>query len=101
MAAEVVVVVVVVFVVVIENGSITGDVESGPSDCDTESNNREVKTSSIHASIAMVSIVSFGSTHLNKFSSVRFEKINFGPTFQNPYVHVAGAHSRFLHLLTI
>ena len=64
MAAEVVVVVLVVVVVVVENGSITGDVEFGPCDCDAESNKCEVKTSSIHASIAMVAILSFLSIRL-------------------------------------
>ena len=55
---------VAVVVVVVGDGSITGDVESGPSDCDAESNNCEVRTTSIHTSIAMVSIVSSGSTCL-------------------------------------
>ena len=59
MAAEV-----VVEVVVVENGSIAGDVEFGPSDCDAESNKCEVKLSSIHTSIAMVSTVSFISIRL-------------------------------------
>ncbi len=115
MAAEVVVVVVVV---VVENGSITGEVEFGPSDCDAESNRCEVKTSSVDTSIAVLSAVSFGSipllrtyvstervpwekNHHNRFSSLTFEKIGFGPTFQNPSIHVAGAHSRFSHQLTI
>ena len=52
MAAEVDVV-----VIVVENGSITGEVESGPSDCDAESNRCEVKISSVNTSIAVVSIV--------------------------------------------
>ena len=86
MAAEVVV------EVVVENGSITGEVELGPSDCDAESNRCEVKTSSSDTSIAVVSVASFGSipllstyvstekvpwekNHHNRFSSLTFEAI--------------------------
>ena len=42
-------------IVVVDNGSITGEVEFGPSDCDAESDRCKVKTSSVNTSIAVVS----------------------------------------------
>ena len=55
---------VVAIAVVIAEGGITGDVGFGTGDCDAESNKCEVRTTSIHTSIAMVSTVFSGSIRL-------------------------------------
>lgn len=51
-------------VVEYENGSFNGEVAFGSGDCDAESNNCALRSSSVDTSIAVVSVASFGSISL-------------------------------------